>query len=228
MDQFTLPDEAIPDMAILRDIGVKKLENLIAQFQKIEPTPLHPVHLVDAVYQTLGEDEKVAESIFRLLFSLYEVRRLHSLSQDDVLKGLQFQINKSNWSKQEIDKWQSIQPQLEKLLDLENIWTVSKALDLAYEYHDLYQRARIITDIRPVFTQNGLSIQGCIVTHTLQITFVDDNGTHDTYILIDESDIDQLMRACERAKIKSQTVKRLIETMKVPVHVIGEDEDGAN
>ena len=102
----------------------------------------------------------------------------------------------------------------------------STTLDLMYEYENLLQSARVVTDIRPVFSQDATWIEGSVVSHTLRLRYDSTEGDHSISIAVDESDIRELERQCRRALLKAQTARTLmVEQAKVPTVISG---DGSN
>ncbi len=231
MVQFRIPAEALTDMEVLRRVGSDKLAQLASAFKAIEPTPLRPKQLRETACTVLGtgeEAEGIGQSVVRLLLALYGLLRQRSLNPKSILDGLRDGIGKSDWNEEAKNEWKAVEPQIEELLSIEKVGAVSKALALAYEYANLYESAQIITDIRPVYNEDGSDIQGSIVSYTLRMNYDDAEGNHTLSIAMDEKDIQELMGACERAQKKSQRAKRLMEDVEVPTMITGEHRNGTD
>ena len=226
MVQFQLPDEALADLEKLRDFGPDRLEALAFKFEDVEPTPLRPAQLRQVVSEALDVDDEAAHCVVRFLLALYGLRRRRLLDASEVMEGLRYAVSKAGWGEEESKRWDSIQKQLDRLLDIDQVWAVSKALSLAYEYPNLYQSARIITDIRPVFDVSGEMVVGSVVSYTLQVHYDDAHGSHSLSVVMDQEDVDQLGESCERAKRKAGAAKGLMDKAEVPVIVTGEDVNG--
>lgn len=226
MVDFSLPDDVLAGLAMLRDLGPGRLEELNAAFRNMEGQALTPRQLAAAA-ERVRIPAKEALSLVRVVLSLYGLRRRRSLPITEVLEGLQAAIVRSGWTDEEISKWQSVGKKVESLLEIAPLATVSKALELGYEYPNLYQSARILTDIRPVFDQTGEVVKASIVSYALEIDYDNTEGNHSISIAIDAKDLDELAHACERAKAKGQAAKALMGKTGTATIIIGEDEDGS-
>ena len=106
---------------------------------------------------------------------------------------------------------------------------MAKALYLAYEYANLLQSVKILTDLRPVFNEGGDDIDGAVVSYTLRLYYDNPEGNHSLSVAFDEQDIQNLHKECERALTKAKTVKRMVEQgMAKPVMIAGEDNDATS
>src|SRR5262249_55776961 len=87
---------------------------------------------------------------------------------------------------------------------------VSITLDLMFEHENLLQGAHVVTDIRPLFSEDATRVEGSVVSHTLRLRYVSTEGDHTISIAMDESDIHELARQCKRALLKAQTARSLM------------------
>lgn len=94
-------------------------------------------------------------------------------------------------------------------LDLINM----KIMELKSELERGFCKVRILTDLRPVFKGNIEEMPSTmVILHTLQIGYHDGMGDHkEFYVTLDESDIEALSEALDRASKKAGTLKRLAE-----------------
>ncbi len=116
-----------------------------------------------------------------------------------------------------------------ELLLEKSVRTVSKALDLAYEYANLFQDARIVTDIRPIFNDvddEQMEIEAAVVAFTLRLHYDDRQGNHSLSVALDETDVRTLKYQCERALHKAQLAQgRMRDILGVPTIISGETHD---
>lgn len=107
--------------------------------------------------------------------------------------------------------------------DVSQVKNTSKALDLMYDRDNLLQRTRIMTDIRPLFSSDAGSVEGCVVAHTLRISFDTGGNNREVSFAIDESDLQDLIETCQRAILKAKTAKtEICEKANTPVLGSGE------
>ena len=78
--------------------------------------------------------------------------------------------------------------------------------------------ARILSDIRPVFTDSLESASAAVIIHNLQIGFHDSGtGVHkEFYVALDNQDIQKLKEIILRAEKKTQALKAILNKSSVP------------
>lgn len=228
--RLTLRAHQLKGLAAIRDLGAEGIQSIIEKFEKLQTTPLRPIEVHQVLEEILPDHKDALETVTQQLMSLYALLRQRSLDADTVLEGLQYGIDHApedqRWEERKLAEWRELQPQLKNLLSLRKLWLVAKALDLAYEYANLLQSARILTDIRPVFNENGDEIEGTVISHTLRLYYDNPEGIHSLSVALDKEDIEAIHENCERALRKAEAAKCLmIEKAEKPTIVSGEDED---
>jgi len=97
----------------------------------------------------------------------------------------------------------------------------ARALDVFFQRVNPFCRARILTDLRPVFTRDASSIIGAMEIHTLAITHHEivshyELGDREIFLSLDRDDLLELKRLCERALEKGKQVSQIAEAATVP------------
>lgn len=100
---------------------------------------------------------------------------------------------------------------------------IRKAESLATSHQNILTESRIVTDLRPVFDSLGERVLQWIVTHTLFIEYYDGGESRHISFGLDNSDLRELRRVCERAELKSSTLKATVGDA-LPTRIIGEQE----
>lgn len=104
----------------------------------------------------------------------------------------------------------------------------ARSIDLAYDCDNILQRSRVLTDVRPIFSDSANEIDGAIVAHTLRLRYDSAGQDHELSLAVDASDLRQLILHCERALLKDQTAKKqLIERASI-LTTAHEDQSDAN
>jgi len=221
----------IADLAAIRDLGPERLQRVAAHLEQLEALPLRPQDLHAHVAESLDGDKDAAECVLRPILALYQLIRQRELTIDEVLEALRSGIAAAEptWNENERAAWDAVEPQLRGLFQASAVRTVSKAIDLAYEYANLFQGARIVTDIRPVFNDyedERIEIEGAVVSYTLRLHYDNREGNHSLSIALDEKDVRLLKRQCDRALLKAQFARtKMISTAGVPAIISGETSD---
>jgi len=223
--QLVIREDQLRDLSIIRDIEVNTIRVITDKLKKLDPPPLKPSDLRNALKKVLHDKVEEIDSILRQLMSLYTLCRERDITAKDVLKGIWYGLNraKDRWTEEEFAKWTTIEPYFLKLLSLQNVWTVIKALDLSYEYANLLQSTKIFTDIRPVFDKNADHILGSVVTYTLRLRFDSLEGNKSLSIALDEKDIKKLSETCDRALKKAIKAKDFMNVNNKSTFISGEE-----
>ena len=229
--KFRIPQEHLADLEQIRSLGPNTLSDLAARLETLSPLPLTLTSLRKSLSATI-EDDSATIALARQLIALNQLIRQRDMTVDEVLASLADGIRRTNnWTPEAKGQWADIEPQLRVLLNSDAIRTVSKASDLAYDHANLFQGARIVTDVRPVFNDllgENMGIDGAVVSYTLRLHYDNREGDHSVSLALDETDILALKNQCERALEKARFVRdRMNKEAKIPTVISGEatDED---
>jgi hypothetical protein len=82
-----------------------------------------------------------------------------------------------------------------------------KSERLAFAHQSILTEVRIITELRPVFTEAGDSIVQSVITHTLLIDYLEAGQGRRLAVGLDAVDVTTLGRVAQRAEIKAATIR---------------------
>lgn len=226
MAQLQLAPQQIQDFQVIRDLKPDLLGAVVEHLSSL--TPLKPADLLSALKEAFDGDGTTAECVMRLCLSLNGLVRQTGMDFDAVIESVRFGIeHELEWEEDEIVKWQSVEPQFRELLCADAFRVVTKAIELSYEYANLYRKGRILTDIRPLFTEEADAIEAAVVSYTLRLRYDDVEGDHELSIAMDEEDVRELSQQCERALKKASTAQDVMKRkVGIPTIVTGERDDG--
>ena len=184
-----------------------------------------------AIMAVLPDREADCTVLVHQLLGFHQLRRQSEMTADEIVELLDETVRRADegrsWTEETLRSWDSIHDPLVDLLSLESIGLVAKTIDLAYEYTNIYQQARIITDLRPVFDTEGARVHGMVTCFTMRLTFDSREGPHDLGLGLDEADVRQLRAECDRALRKASTVQDLVIEPRIPITVFGATDDDA-
>lgn len=225
--QFRLHPRQLADLQAIRGLGASALKVAIAEVKKLHPNPTRPDEIQAVLLRALKENSVGCDALLRQVLSLHGLGRQLNLSAAEIFSGLQpgLQPTESGWAEEEFKEWVAIADLVKEFFELEVIRLSAKALDLSYEHTQLLQRARILTDIRPVFNDDASEVRGTVISHSLLIRFDDPEGDHVLSLAVDEDDIQSLIRQCERALKKSKTARDRLEKAGVQTIMPRKDEN---
>jgi hypothetical protein len=105
---------------------------------------------------------------------------------------------------------------LARLMSIEVLNTVSKAARLQRDGERLYCNAKILSDIRPVFSHDPtLRPLGAVLTHTLKIGFHEGGEHQEFHVVLDVDDLLALSEVIYRAQAKDKTLRKLLKESKL-------------
>ena len=215
--QFRLQPRHLADLAAIRDLGAEALTLAIGEVKKQDARPKLTSE-IQAVFDGVLKDKPGgSEALLRQLLALHGLQRQVEISSEEIFLGIEEAIrNDSKWTEEDWKKWATVSSPLKELFELDTVRLSAKALDLSYEHTQLLQRARIVTDIRPVFNKDASQLCGTVISHSLLLRFDDPQGNHVLNLAVDETDIKDLVKQCERALAKSKTARDRLEGASIP------------
>ena len=104
-----------------------------------------------------------------------------------------------------------------------------KAIDLLYDCDNLLQRTRVLTDVRPLFSDDARRVEGAVVAHTLRVRYDHAGRDEEISFSLDAADLRRLIDHCERGLLKEATARReLPERADIPTTPAAEPDDAAD
>lgn len=212
------------DLVVLKKIS--KLENqqfnsLLSVIRAERPTFSRRqfVHNIAAKVKTIQKAD--IATILRVVFILYSMKgELGSSAQElskDIVKSYSELCSKDHHISHKQVTLLNIR--LKHLLSCDKTVAVTaKASDVMTEHAHTFCRARILSDIRPVFTDSATSASAAVIIHNLQIGFHEaGSGDHkEFYVALDTDDIKVLKEVVERAEKRTIALESILKTSKVP------------
>ena len=105
----------------------------------------------------------------------------------------------------------ALRERLQRLLALQSVVAPAKARSLLIDYANYLCRARIFTDIRPVFGSDvGQTPDTALVVHTLKLSYQQGSSLTDFFVVLDRSDLELLSELIDRAKRKENSLHAML------------------
>lgn len=97
---------------------------------------------------------------------------------------------------------------LEEALKIPALEVFSKAIHLYAGHERLFSRAKIFTDLRPVFGENLDKPDKFVISHTMRLSVYrgSQREGEDIYIALDKADLDMLAGVIDRARKKQESL----------------------
>jgi hypothetical protein len=221
-----LPEVAQSDLANMAT-HADKLSQIALAVKDARPG----VELAPIVATTTGLSTDEAQRILWTIWNLYLLkRRLDSDSAKviaDVTKSLEKQTSEG-WKQKHLQAWNNSVGEVVSLLDTitdEHPLAVnSKAAALGRAHQNLFTEARVITDVRPVFSAGGDRVLESLIVHTMLLDYFNGTKVRRIELALDAADVAQLRRLCERAERKAAVLKAALKDLPWATAVLGEEQ----
>jgi len=234
-------DDQIADLVAIQGIDRRQLDAVVKKLRSSRQPPLSQPALSRLINQALptikdsdpskteellGRSEALAR--FTLWIGGLCARQLGEV--EGLLDDLDADLEEE-WAKdpKKLESWQRRRPILAELLKLESVSIAAKALDVSYEYANVLQYSRIMTDIRPIFSEEADEIEGAVVSFTMRMNYFNAGERKSVSIALDATDLEILAYQCHRALVKAETAKRRLaaKNLGIPSTIAGKDEDAS-
>ncbi len=198
------------DLAAICRLGVGRLNQLATAFEQIKPSISR--RTLKNVIAQIVDDPQAVNAAWRALPALAIAFRRFNVTASNLLESVRQSLVDYGWKEEELRAWHECSPVLEKMLLSPAVVLPAKARELAFDFERIYTRARILTDIRPVFDDARNEIVGANVTQTLRLDYTSRNDLSTSLSLaLDMSDIEELRKCCEDALRKANISRERIE-----------------
>ena len=201
-----IPDVFRPTLERIASLSSEELEQvrLALASLKVHVKPEMNLEQAKATKTSVSEFPE----IFQALASLNITRFRVDAPLDEFVHAVAFSIR---LKKDQPDIRPVLEERLRFLLSLEPLVLSAKVFDVQHEYEKIFRKARIMTDIRPVFDPSGAEAIGAMVVHSLSVAYVQSGEHKEIVFAMDDADISALRKLLDRAENKSKTTEKLIE-----------------
>lgn len=225
-----LPPNAYRELAALAE-NAERLAELVSLCTQQGPAPTQ-ITLAKRVSEKLALPVPVVRLLIVGLTNLLKAASKLEVSSDHLLASV-IESAESNvtekWTAKDVERLKGsadfIATALSQIQPDHPILVSRKAEELGYKRVKLLTDSRIITDLRPVFDDSATRILESVITHTLWIEYIEEEGQREIEIAIDMADIANLRRWCERAERKAVTLKKEMAKFEWPTAIVNESDD---
>jgi len=214
-----VPDRYIKALETLRKLPDGSFEELVAALSRVPLSSSRDQLTNEARNFTSSIKPKDLEDLLSLLVSLKGAQEQAEESADfvdDVLTAISRTDERNlELGCPERDKFKK---RLLTLLEADRFSTSAKAIGLIGEYEHTFCRARILTDFRPIYGNDpGKKPVAGLITHTLRLSYHEGTQLRHIYVLLNDSDLDEMKTVLNRANVKGQSLRALLSATQVPL-----------
>jgi len=217
----TIPANIILGLSKIATLPDESLQELISAFEKF-PLTLRQGAIfedVDLQLDFLSPDEAkgIKEAIIPIYRATADGRISEAVYVDSVIQAIKDQPREGfEWVASE-ELLERFKDRLTKLSRVEALQLIIKAHSVLTKHSRTYSEAQIISDIRLVFGESVEdSPKGALIVHMLNLGYYKDKKRGEFVVALDTKDIEDLIVILERAKAKTESLKSVIASTKLP------------
>ena len=197
MANINVPEQAIPAFNTLASLEQDVFGLMLSAFSNASPT-LTPRQFHKSICKTIkGVQPKDIWDVPMAVLPLFDIKDEENISVKELAEEIGLSLNEAKPKGFPIEKTDLIVARLKQLLNLnKTLAVVAKASDIMTDHEHLFCNAKILSDIRPIFTDTPESASSAVMIHNLQIGFHDSatNKHREIYFALDTDEIQELKR----------------------------------
>lgn len=212
MPDITIPEAAFPAIQKLAHLSAENFGAFLNALERAKPaaTPsLFSEHVAEHAPQISSSTIK---TIVNELFSMnYAFEDMDPSEIAQAIAEAAFEEESEEFPINEADR-DILKDRLAKLFALKaSLGLTSKAVGLLTDAANLFYAARILTDVRPIFNEEGNVVEATVLLHNLVLHY-GENGQHkDFFVTLDTNDVKALREILDRADNKAKALKSLLK-----------------
>jgi hypothetical protein len=165
--------------------------------------------LAEAIARDAGLDVGSVGVVVDALWPLSMVQRRLDMDTETFIHDLEECLrteSRVGWSSEDAKVWDTVRPYISRLLSEESpVSTSAKAVDLLLEQPLVLSRARIVTDVRPIFNEEASELKGMLSFHTLILRCYEGSAPiKQIHVVLDASDLSNLYEQVVKAQHKER------------------------
>ena len=178
------------EVAVLRDLA-ELSDDSFSEFLKgltaVEPE-VSQIDISELVSKRVPSiNRSTMQGFLGTLFSVYRIMGSQERSAHEVAADVSETIERNKPKDLPTTKKELLQDRLEKLLSVGgSIAVVAKAISVMMEQDRTFCGARILSDMRPVFSESPDEVTATVLMHSLNITFHQEGEHREIYLAFEE------------------------------------------
>ena len=217
MAKLTIPPQYHAGLKLLMELDEETADKLYSALSDAPPA-IDEQGLAQAITSKVeGVSVDDLEIITEMLISLQATANYYGISADIFTLDICEAITEDAIEGLKVESADSCTNRLRRFFDVESLSVPQKVISVLRDHEYMFCKARIITDIRPVF---GSDIEqgptAAVIVHMLKISYHEGDDIKDFYLAMDTGDIQSLRDILDRADAKAKILKPVLENAKVP------------
>ncbi|SRR6266404_2568437 len=199
----------LKDIAQLSETSFAEFLNALVE---IEPT----VNQIDIAGLLLNRVTSInaadVKAFLRTILSLYQMMDAKQRTAQEIAGDIKETIEHEEPQGFPMAKIGVLAERIQQMLAIGGLIAIAaKAINVMLEQHRIFCGARILSDIRHVFTASAESASAALLVHSLNISFHQGGQHKEFYVALTTNELQTLKKAVERAEKKTESLKALVE-----------------
>ena len=207
MMPMVIPASQRANFQVFYSLGREQVEQFSKELESIQPS-LEVDLIAKEMKRRLNISPEDTRRILILLLSMQSGRRQNNASPVDFVESIISGTLAEGEVKIDVNDVEWVKTSLVRLLNCEPIYTPTyKALRLQTESQRVFEDARIITDVRPVFQEDiETGMVGAVISHSLRISYTEAGYERslEFFVGLRTSELKLLQQQVERAIKKAE------------------------
>lgn len=216
---FTIPESAFGPIRDLVDMDSKDFEAFVLGLTNAKPS-ISPAALGRHIAsEASGLSRSVVNSI------VDEIVTLEYLKQDSELSAAKFassltaaalEASSEDFSFTDEDA-KILEQRLTAIFSADHVLELNtKSASILTDHDRLFLSAKILTDARPVFNEDGSKIEAFAIVHMLRLHVAHNQNHEDIFVALDVGDIPKLRNVLDRADQKAEAIQAMLKSTETP------------
>jgi hypothetical protein len=178
------------------------------------PPRLYRKDVVDYILSKLDASEKTSfGQIPQAIASLHDGLLETDLSAREFIDAVVHEYERSSPLNDEARR--TLDERLQTILNAPTLRLSSRARNVLFEQERTFQEARVVTDVRPLFSEEEAQLDAAVVVHNLRIEYSEAQTSKRFYVALDNKDIASLIDVLHRAQLKVNRLQAFLGTTNV-------------
>jgi hypothetical protein len=218
LEMLTIPASARPAIQSLAHLSAETFQTFLNALERAKPAASPDIFWKHVAENASEIEPSIIKVIVNELFSMNYAVEKSGISLDafaDFVSSSAFSDSSDEFPIDESDR-DILKDRLARLFALKaSLGLTTKALDILTDAQHLFYTAKILTDVRPVFNEEGTAIEAAVIIHNLMIHYGDAGDHKNFFVNLDTKDIKELREVLERAEAKEKAVRTLLQHSEV-------------
>lgn len=226
--RFKIPESGLAGLKALIGLGPDRVTAL-CELARDLPLTLSMRGLTNHLANKLKiETRAVSQFVMGALMPLNHLRVHLKLETPDLMRALSANLEQEapeQWRAENLADWKAIEGRVGPLFEKDNFFSVSnKAYQLLVNRPNPVQDIKILSELRPVYSEDATSVKAFVLAMTLVVDYFEGDAKKTIHLSMDMDDLRSLTLEVDRAKLKRETVSEEVFGWGVDLLTYGHQE----